>query len=63
MAIWLNKGEKDGTQAGGGCDGVSDVANLETFAQEHHLKVGSNFLCIDTSDVYMMKSDGTFKKL
>lgn len=63
MAIWLNKGEKDGTQASGGCDGASDVPNLEAFAQAHHLKVGSDFLCIDTSALYMMKSDGTFKKL
>ena len=54
MAIWLNKGEQDGTQASGGMDGVSDVANLETFAQQHHLKMGSQFLCIDTSEVYMM---------
>ena len=63
MAIWLNAGEKDGTQASGGCDGTSDVSNLATFAEEHHLKVGSTFLNVDESAVYMMKSDGSFKKL
>lgn len=63
MAIWLNKGEQDGTQASGGMDGANDVPNLESFAQQHHLKAGSQFLCIDTSEVYMMKSDGTFKSV
>ena len=61
MAIWLNQGEHDGTQASGGMDGASDATNLEAFAQAHHLKVGSTFLSIDESKIYMMKSDGSFK--
>ena len=63
MAIWLNQGEKDGTQASGGCDSTSDVTNLASYAQTHHLKVGSYFLCIDDGKVYMQHSDGSYSKV
>ena len=61
--IWLNQGERDGTQASGGMDGAPDAQNLEAFAQQHHLKMGSTFFSVDESKVYMQKSDGTFKKI
>ena len=63
MAIWMDKGMRDGEQISGGCDGTADVPNLSTFAQEHKLKVGSYFLCIDESKAYIMKSNGTFSRL
>ena len=45
-----------------GCDGVADVQNLTEYAKTHSLKPGSNCYCIDTGDLYMMKSDFTWKK-
>lgn len=45
-----------------GCDGTADVANLTEYAKMHNLKPGSNCYCIDTGDLYMMKSDFTWKK-
>lgn len=46
-----------------GCDTAADVVNLPTFAESNRLKPGSTCLCIATSDVYAMQSDGTWKKL
>lgn len=46
-----------------GCDEASDVANLPDYAKSQNLKPGTDCLCVNTSDVYVMKSDGTFKKL
>lgn len=63
MAIWMDAGMRNGEQVSGGCDSVADVPNLPAYAQEHNLKVGSNFLCISDASVYMMKSDGSFSKL
>ena len=54
---------KTGTVADLSCDSASDVANLPTFADEWNLLPGSTCLCIDTSEVYAMKSDKTWKAL
>ena len=43
-------------------DDSNDVANLTTFAQEHHLPQGTKAYNIDNGDTYIMKSDYTFKK-
>lgn len=63
MAIWMDKGMRNGEQVSGGCDSVSDTENLEAYAQEHSLKRGSYFVCIENSKAYMMHSDGTFSML
>lgn len=57
MAIWLNKGEKDGTQASLGCDNTADLVNLPQFAEKHHLKVGSDCFCQSDYTVHFMNSD------
>lgn len=46
-----------------GCDATADVANLPTYADSNRLKEGTTCLCAETSDVYYMKSDRTWKKL
>lgn len=60
MAIWLNKGEKDGTQASVSCDTTADLANLPTYAEQHHLKVGSDCFCQSDYSVHFMNSDRTW---
>lgn len=45
------------------CDSASDVSNLPAFAEQHDLKPGSTCLCIDNSNVYAMKSNGTWKPI
>lgn len=45
------------------CDLVSDIADLPAYADSNRLKPGSTCLCIDTSEVYAMKSDRTWKAL
>lgn len=45
------------------CDDASDLANLPDFAKTNNLKQGTDCICIDTSNVYMMKSDYTFKQI
>ena len=45
------------------CDSASDVANLPQFAADHKLQPGTTCLVIDTSEVYALKTDGTWKKL
>lgn len=42
------------------CDNATDVSNLPTYATRNNLAMGSTCLCIATSDVYAMKSDGTW---
>lgn len=44
------------------CDDATDIANLEQFAIDNDLKIGSSCFCIDTGDLYIMKSDRTWKK-
>lgn len=63
MAIFpisINDMEKIGNLA---CDGSADVANLPEYARSNGLKPGSSCLCIDTGDLYMMKSTGQWKKM
>ena len=53
---------KTGTVADFFCDDSSDVANLPQYAQEHNLSMGSTCYCIDTGELYMLKSTGEWKK-
>lgn len=43
------------------CDSTADVADLPQFAKDNNLQMGSSCYCIDTSTLYMLKSDGTWK--
>ena len=43
-----------------GCDTTADVPNLPAYAESNRLKAGSTCLCKQTSDVYMMGSDGSW---
>ena len=54
---------KRGAQAELYCDTTSDVNDLPQFAQDWDLQMGSSCLCIQDSSVYMLKSDGNWKKL
>ena len=45
------------------CDDANDVQNLPAYAKANNLKQGTDCFVIDTSEVQMMKSDGTFKKI
>lgn len=62
MAIWFAEGSMQGKQASLWADNQSDIANLEQFGRDNHLKHGSNCTCIDTSKIYIMKTDGTWKQ-
>ena len=53
---------KSGAIADFFCDGSADVADLPQFAEEHNLSMGSSCYCIDTGELYIMRSDGTWKK-
>ena len=53
---------KSGSVADFFCDSSSDVANLPQYAQDHNLSMGSSCYCIDTGNLYILKSDGTWKK-
>ena len=57
MAIFFEKGSMQGRQASIYADGASDVANLDTFTEENHLKAGSDCYVIATGDVYMLDSE------
>lgn len=46
-----------------GCDTAADVADLPAFAESNRLKPGSTCLVVATSEVYMMKSDKTWKTI
>lgn len=46
-----------------GCDSAADIPNLPAYAESNNLKPGTTCTCIDTSEVYAMKSDGTWKVL
>ena len=62
MAIFpMAQNDMDGV-ANLGCDGTADVQNLTAYAQSNNLKPGSNCYVIDTGELYMMKSDFTWKK-
>lgn len=43
-----------------GCDTTADVPNLPAYAESNRLKEGTTCLCKQTSDVYMMGSDGSW---
>lgn len=45
------------------CDYVTDLADLPDYAREREFAQGSTCLCIETGEVYCMKSDFTWKKL
>lgn len=45
------------------CDDTSDYANLSEYAKSNNLKQGTDCICIDNSEVLMMKSSGEFKKI
>lgn len=57
-----NNSIKTGAVADFFCDDTSDVANLEQFAEKNNLSMGSSCYCIDTGELYIMRSDGTWKK-
>lgn len=61
--IWFAEGSSQGNQAECRADNASDVAKLPDFAERNHLKPGSTCLIIDTSEVYMMDSQGNWKPL
>ena len=45
------------------CDDASDLPNLPSYAKSNNLKQGTDCIVIDTSAVYMMKSDYSFKQI
>ena len=61
--IWYADDQHAGMQCELRADSSADVAKLPQFAQEQRLKPGSSGLIIDTSEVYMMRSDGQWKAL
>lgn len=64
MAIWFEQNSKTyDCQAELRADSSTDVSDLPDFATEHNLKPGSECLIIQSAEVYMMKSDETWKRL
>lgn len=61
MIFNISQNDMDGV-ANLGCDGTADVANLVEYARSNRLKPGSSCYVIDTSELYMMKSNGQWKK-
>ena len=62
--IWFQTGSTQGTQADLYADSQEDITNeLEAFGKRNHLKHGSTCMCIDTSAVYIMKTDETWKQV
>lgn len=45
------------------CDTEADLANLPDYAKSNNLKQGTDCICIDTSNVYMMDSSYVFKQI
>lgn len=45
------------------CDDASDLENLISYVKSNNLKPGTDCIVIDTSEVYMIKSDYTYKKI
>ena len=43
------------------CDDSTDIPDLEGFSKSNNLKQGSQCMVIDTGEIYMMKSDYTWK--
>jgi hypothetical protein len=41
-----------------GCDTTADIPNLPVFAESNNLKPGTTCLCKQTSQVYMLGSNG-----
>lgn len=63
MSIYaIGKNEMDGV-GNLGCDSAEDIENLPEYAKSNRLKPGTTCTCADTSEVYWMKSDGTWKVL
>ena len=44
------------------CDTAADVTDLQQYAEDNNLKLGSDCLVVATGDVYLMKSDQTWVK-
>ena len=42
------------------CDFETDIQDLRAFAESNRLKPGSTCLCKETSEAYMMGSDGAW---
>lgn len=63
MAIWFKQGTMQGRQASLYADGQADVANLDAFTMENHLKAGSDCFIIDTSEVYLLNSEMLWHKI
>lgn len=60
MAIFaMGQNEMDGV-GNLGCDLETDIQNLPTYAESNRLKAGSTCLCKETSEVYMMGTDGSW---
>ena len=45
------------------CDDATDLTDLPEYAQNNNLKCGSSCICIDTGQVFMMKSDFNWKEI
>lgn len=64
MAIWFAQDSKtNNCQAELRADDATDVTDLADFATEHNLQEGSTCLILGTSEVYGMKSDGSWVSL
>lgn len=61
MIFTLGKVEEDGV-LNLGCDGTSDVSELPNYVKYKNAKPGSSCYVIDTGEIYMMRSDGVWKK-
>lgn len=57
-----NDSVKRGRVADFYADEASDVANLNQFGRDNKLSMGSTCYVIETGELYMMKSDFSWKK-
>lgn len=44
------------------CDTEADVADLEQYGRDHGFQIGASAYVIDTGNLYLMKSDFSWKK-
>lgn len=60
MAIFaLDKNSIEGV-ANLGCDVETDIQDLPAYAESNRLKAGSTCLCKETSEAYMMGTNGSW---
>ena len=57
-----NDSVKRGRVADFFADDANDIADFETFGRENKLSMGSTCYVIETGELYMMKSDYSWKK-